>query len=102
MTVSVDSGRAALVYAPSPSSPVPERPLVSADGREIYFKSHDAEGRAALWSVPAAGGTPRLLVRFTDPNRPSNRGDFSHDGTRFFFAVDDRQSDIWVAEITRK
>lgn len=35
----------------------------SADGREILFRSqrHDPGRRSALWAVPAAGGSPRML-----------------------------------------
>ena len=64
----------------------------------FYFKSHDAEGRASLWSV-TAGGRPRLLVRFPDLNRPSNRPDFAADGKRFYFTLEDRESDVFVAEV---
>jgi hypothetical protein len=75
---------------------------VSPDGRTIYFKAFDADGRAEFWSVPASGGSPRLLVRFADAARPSNRPDFSVDARRFYFAIDDRQSDIWIAELVKK
>ena len=62
----------------------------------------DQQGRARLWSLPAAGGTPRLLVQFLDLTRPSNRRDFSHDDKRFYFTIEDHQSDIWVAELKRR
>jgi hypothetical protein len=73
--------------------------LWSADGRTLYYKAHDAQGRASLWSVSAEGGTPRLLVRFDDPDRQSARKDFAMDARRFFFAIEDRQSDVFVAEL---
>jgi hypothetical protein len=41
-------------------------------------------------------------VIFDDLARPSIRPDFAADGQRFYFGIDDRQSDIWVAEIARK
>lgn len=90
------------VYESDSADPVPESPLWSPDGVTLYFKSHDAQGRASFWSVPATGGRPRLLVRFTDPARPSNRFDFASDGKRFYFTIDDRQSDIWVAEVKQR
>ena len=74
----------------------------SPDGKGLYFKSHDAMGRASLWYIPISGGRPRLLVRFDDPERPSYRFNFGTDGKRFVFAINDRQSDIWVAEANRK
>ena len=100
--VPADSGPARPVYVPSAGDPMPEMVTWDPDGRTIYFKSHDAQGRAMIWSIPAAGGRPRLLVRFTDLARPSNRPQFATDGKRFYFAVEDRQSDVWVAEVSRR
>jgi Tol biopolymer transport system component/tRNA A-37 threonylcarbamoyl transferase component Bud32 len=98
---SADSGQAHTLYAPRSSSTDPPvgGVLWGPDGSMIYFKSHDADGRASLWSLPAIGGRPRLLVRFDDAGRPSYRSEFAADGKRFFFAIQDRQSDIWVAEV---
>jgi eukaryotic-like serine/threonine-protein kinase len=97
--VSADSGPQRDVYVPEVGDPMAELAVFAANGREIYFKSHDARGRASFWSIPAAGGHPRLLVRFDDPARPSNRFDFASDGARFYFTLEDRQSDIWVADV---
>jgi hypothetical protein len=52
--------------------------------------------------MPATGGRPRLLVRFDDPARASNRFEFASDRRRFYFTVEDRQSDLWVAELVRR
>jgi serine/threonine protein kinase len=90
------------VFEPSPTAPAAEAAEWSPDGQTLYYKTHDAQGRASFWAVPAAGGTPRLLVRFPDPERQSNRKDFDTDGRRFYFAIEDRQSDVWVADLERK
>jgi Tol biopolymer transport system component/DNA-binding SARP family transcriptional activator len=71
----------------------------STDGQTVYYKAFDRDGHANFWSVPAAGGAPRLLVRFDDPARQSNRPEFAVDGTRFFFTVGERASDIWTVEL---
>jgi Tol biopolymer transport system component/DNA-binding SARP family transcriptional activator len=71
----------------------------SPDGRTVYYKAFDREGHASFWSVPAAGGAPRLLVRFDDPARQSNRPEFAVDGTRFFFTIGEQASDIWTVEL---
>jgi len=71
----------------------------SRDGRTIYFKASDHEGRASFWALPATGGRPRMLVRFEDPTKPSYRLDWATDGRRFYFTISDRQSDIYVAEL---
>jgi Tol biopolymer transport system component len=74
----------------------------SADGRQAYLKSHDPQGRASIWSVPLSGGEPRLLVNFPDPTRPSYRPVFTTDGKRIYFPIEDRQSDVHVAELVKK
>jgi TolB protein len=101
VTVAPEGGDPRILYAPKSGSddPAPESTLWSPDGARIYIKSHDAAGRASLWSIPASGGRPRLLVRFDDPMRQSTRRDFAADGARFYFAIEDRQSDIWVMDL---
>ena len=39
-----------------------ERPLWSADGSHLLFARMDAKGRASLWLMAVAGGTPRQVV----------------------------------------
>jgi Tol biopolymer transport system component len=95
-----DSGVQHDVYVPTPGDPLAELATFAPSGREIYFKSHDARGRASFWSIATTGGRPRLLARFDDPERASNRFEFASDGRRFYFTVEDRQSDIWIAEVT--
>ena len=92
-------GPSRLLYTPGDSLPLAERARWSPDGRTLYFKAHDAAGRTSFWSISALGGRPRLLVRFDDPSWQSNRKDFATDGKRFFFPVEDRQSDVFVAEL---
>jgi Tol biopolymer transport system component len=96
-----DSGASRTVLdAARPGLPQVERPQWSADGRTIYFKSHDTRGRASFWSVPADGGTPRLLVPLDDPARPSYRPQWALGRDRLFFPIEDRQSDVWVMDVT--
>ena len=102
-TIPVDGGQGRVVYAPVPGSADPpvSSVVASPDGRTLYFKSEGAEGQSGIWAVPNAGGKPRLLVRFADSARPSIRPDFAVGAGRFFFTLEDRQADIWVAEVAR-
>jgi Tol biopolymer transport system component len=100
--VPADSGAPRDLYVPGDGDPLAELAVFAASGRELYFKSHDAYGRASLWSIPLTGWRPRLLGRFDDPVWSCNRFDFASDGTRFYFTVEDRQSDVWVAEVARR
>ena len=97
--VPADSGAPRDLYVPGAGDPLAELAIFASDGRELYFKSHDGRGRASFWSMPVAGGRPRLLARLDDPARASNRFEFASDGKRFYFTMEDRQSDIWVAEV---
>jgi Tol biopolymer transport system component len=72
----------------------------SEDSRTLYYLAPDP-GPTTIWSVPAAGGTPRLLVRFDDPSRLWHRFGFLARRGRFYFTVGDRQSDVWAAEVER-
>ena len=81
------------------NGPEPVYAQWSRDGRTIYFKAVDREGRASFWALPATGGRPRLLVRFDDPGKPSYLPSWAADGRRFYFTVNNRQSDIYGAEL---
>ena len=97
-----DSGPSRMVVPWAPERGFAVGAEFSADGRHTFIKSLDPQGRASIWSIPLAGGEPRLLVSFPDPSRPSYRPSFTTDEKRFFFPVEDRQSDIHVAEVVKK
>ena len=97
-----DSGPSRVVVPWEPERGFAVGAEFSIDGRHTFIKSHDPQGRASIWSVPLAGGEPRLLVSFPDPSRPSYRPTFATDEKRIFFPVEDRQSDIHVAEVVKK
>jgi hypothetical protein len=79
--------------------PTPLLAQWAPDGGTIYYKALDGDGRASFWSIPAEGGTPRLLARFDDPARPSSRAEFATDGARLYFTISERESDIWQMEV---
>jgi Tol biopolymer transport system component/tRNA A-37 threonylcarbamoyl transferase component Bud32 len=96
-----DSGpERTLIDASVPGAPIVEEVWWPTSGL-MYFESHDARGNASIWSVPAAGGPPRLLVRFDPKFHLSYRVNFAVGNGRFYFPSDDRQSDIWTMEIGR-
>jgi Tol biopolymer transport system component len=89
------------LYSPrTPGSPLAARVVASEDGRSVYFKAHDASGRASFWSMPGEGGQPKLLVRFDDLSRPSRRFDFDVANGIFYFTIENRRSNIQIAEVT--
>ena len=102
--IAPESGSPRVLYEQTPGSsdPFALSVVASADGRTLYFKSMDTDGRASIWSVPGDGGRPRLRVRFNDLSRPSIRPDFAMGAGRLFFTLEDRQADIWVAEVSKR
>ena len=44
----------------------------------------------------------KVLREVDDLSRPSIRPDFAAGAGRFFFTVEDRQSDVWVAEVAKR
>jgi hypothetical protein len=98
-TVPVSGGTPTLAYSAGNDGPRPEQVSWSADGRSLFFKSHDASGIASVWMLPATGGTARLVTRFDDPARPSSRFNLAVGREHLYFAIDERQSDVWVLEL---
>jgi eukaryotic-like serine/threonine-protein kinase len=89
-----------LIYESLKDGPRPVHLALSDDGTLVYFKAHDAEGRASFWSVPVTGGQASQLVRFEDLSRPSRRWDFDAGAGRFFFTIEDRRSNVWIADVS--
>jgi len=97
--IPVDSGPARLLIdASAPGMPRVLQPFFLPDGREILFMGHDARGVAAIWSIPAGGGTPSRLVTFDDPSRPVYRPYWALGPDRIYFIVQEQQSEAWVME----
>jgi Tol biopolymer transport system component len=94
------SGDSVWALVPRSDSAAPRAAYVawSADSRTVYYLA-PGPGETAIWAVPTKGGTPALMVRFDDPNRPWHRYGFSARGGKFYFTIGDRQSDVWVAEV---
>jgi hypothetical protein len=57
-------------------------------------------GRYSIYSVPTAGGTPRLVLR-DDPTHRISRWDFATDGRRLFFTLAADESDVYMMELSR-
>jgi Tol biopolymer transport system component len=89
-----------LVPAPPDSADAEgaETLIWAPDGRTLYYKAFDAQGQSSIWSVPASGGRPRLLLRFDDAHQ-SNRPEFATDGRRLFFTMSARSGDVWSVEL---
>ncbi|HEX9167070.1 MAG TPA: protein kinase [Gemmatimonadales bacterium] len=74
-----------------------DRPIMPRDGRSIYYRMQTPTP-GSVWAIPAAGGKPRLVLRF-EPGRESNRAEYFTDGRHLYFTLDDRQADLWALEL---
>ncbi len=100
--VAAEGGPERQIYAPRPGTDDPRIEIAQwmPDGRTMVMKSHDENDLASFWSMPARGGRPRLLGRLEDPSRASPRDELATDGKRLYFTLHDRQSDIYVTELS--
>jgi Tol biopolymer transport system component len=101
---SVDDGSTTLLWARrGASDPTPRRLRVhrTPDGTRIYFQGILAttSPRFGIWEVSMGRGTAREVVRFDDPDRLPLWGGFAASGTHLYFTLDERQSDLWIADL---
>ncbi len=75
------------------------RPDWSLDGRFIYFSAIRTDGSQGLYSVPAAGGEPRLLVRYDDPATQVFVSGLSVGDGKVYLTVSEFESDIYVMDL---
>jgi eukaryotic-like serine/threonine-protein kinase len=98
--IAADGARArTLINGTLVGGAVPTFARWSKDGRRVYLFAVDAEGRSSMWSMPAEGGTPTLLVRFDDPARESNRREFDTDDQHIYFTLARKEGDVGVIDI---
>ena len=98
-----DSDEGRLLYGRhAPTDPRAAEVHWGPDSRALYFRSRDQNGPALFWSLSINGGAPRLIARLDDLSHQSYRPDFTTDGKRLYFALNDRQSDISVVELIER
>jgi hypothetical protein len=73
---------------------------VLSSASDILYETRDG-GNASIWSIPATGGTPKLMVQFDPVLHPSVRSWLSVRKGILVFPSEDRESDIWVMEVRK-
>jgi eukaryotic-like serine/threonine-protein kinase len=92
-----------LYEPPGPGQPRAGLFLIpSNDERVIYTKSFDSAGRATFYWLPVSGGRLTEFMRIDDLTRPSSRFEFAIGVGRLLFTVDDRRSNIWIADVAER
>jgi serine/threonine protein kinase/DNA-binding SARP family transcriptional activator len=67
----------------------------------VYVRAIDSAGVHSFYSVPVAGGGPRLLLRLDDTARRPARVVFSASARHLYFTLTQAESDIWVVALHR-
>ena len=71
----------------------------SPHGSIIYFLAVDQDLTQGVWSIPATGGEPRLVVTVDDPSLLLFRTGVSVGAERLYFSVAEYESDIYVMDL---
>jgi Tol biopolymer transport system component len=102
--IPADSGPARVLYAPKSGSNDPRATFLAWDaGRpDIWFLGNDSTGRGGIWAMPLTGGSPRPVVDFRDEMGRVNGPTLASDGSRLYFTLDERLSNVRWAELVRK
>jgi Tol biopolymer transport system component len=74
----------------------------STNPDKIWFLGHEPDGVAGIWSLSIKSGRPTHLVRFDTAPGKSNGPSLTSDGTRIFFTIDERFSNVRWAELVKR
>lgn len=100
---SLDESASRVVYR-SPLLPsqgvVASSARILPNGGRIVIKGFDAAG-SGVWTLPISGGTPRLVARLDDLDRPSIRPEFGTDGRYIYYTRVEQSADIWSMQLKR-
>jgi Tol biopolymer transport system component len=70
------------------------------DATTVYASAMQSTGLYRIWAIPAAGGTPRLVLA-EDASHRLGRWAFDTDGKRLFFTLAAWESDVWVMDLKK-
>jgi len=59
----------------------------------------DELGDVSIWSVPVIGGKPEIKIIFDDPYLKFGQPTISTDGQRFYLALRQDESNVWIMDL---
>jgi Tol biopolymer transport system component/DNA-binding SARP family transcriptional activator len=65
----------------------------------LFFRTRGSGGESLFWSIPVAGGEPRLLLRLGDELHTSRTAVFAVDAKRLYFTLSSDEASIWHLEL---
>jgi Tol biopolymer transport system component/tRNA A-37 threonylcarbamoyl transferase component Bud32 len=94
------NGTPRVLLRPPPAT-YPTRIVIwSQDGRSVYYRPREPDGRLTLLALPIDGKAPSTLVRQQDASKAGARSDWTTDGRRLFYTIQRHEGDIWTVEIS--
>jgi eukaryotic-like serine/threonine-protein kinase len=99
--IDVRTGRVTPIEPPLSGGSWLYQAIWAADGRSLYYRGREPDGRLTLLEVPLDGRPPFPLVRQRDPSRAGPRNDWTTNGRQFYFTVSQYEGDISVVELKR-
>jgi len=73
--------------------------VFSPHGSIVYFLAIDQNLTQGVWSIPATGGEPRLVVTVDDPSLLVFRTGISVGADKLYLSIAEYESDIWVMDL---
>jgi hypothetical protein len=98
--VSVETGRVDSLAIPIDSA-LYVGIRIGPDGRDLFLRVVLVGGELSFWKMPLSGGAARLLLRVRGADL-GGRGYWDTDGKRLYFTRTERESDVYVAEVSGK
>jgi Tol biopolymer transport system component len=93
-------GTPQVLLRPQPATHPSRIVIWSPNGRSVYYRLREPDGRLALLALPLDGKPPVTVVRQRDASKTGARSDWTTDGRRFFYTIQRYEGDIWTVEIT--
>jgi Tol biopolymer transport system component len=95
-------GRNTATIATLPQDLTPFYSRWGGDGREVYVSGSRPDGTYLVYAFPVGGGSPREVAHSEGPTYQNFRFSFDVIGKTLYVSLADPQSDIWMAELTRR
>jgi Tol biopolymer transport system component len=92
------AGDPVTLFRPPPATQPSRIAMWSPDGRSLYHRLREPDGRLTLLGLPVDGKPPVTLARQRDATKSGARSDWVTDGRRFFFTIHRYEGDVWTVE----
>lgn len=100
-SIPADSGEVSTIYSPKPGDPLATLIVWSREPDIIWMVGESATARG-IWSLSLKTGRPKLVVNLDDPMGKTIGPGFTANESRFYFALNERWSNVRWAELQQR